>query len=704
MANRLIQEQSPYLRQHASNPVDWFPWGPEAFARARAENKPIFLSVGYSTCHWCHVMERESFTDPEIARLLGASFVSIKVDREERPDIDRVYMTFVQAATGGGGWPMSVWLTPELKPFFGGTYFPPQNLPGRPGFKAVLAHLAGLWTSQRDQIVQRSDHILATLIEATRSAAADRLPIAELRERAFGRASESFDEEHGGFGSAPKFPRPAMIEFLLDVHATSLNGERRDRSLAMVLRTLRRMAAGGMHDQLGGGFHRYAVDAGWRIPHFEKMLYDQAQLAAVYLAAWQLSADPALGEAARKILGYVRRQLTSPEGGFYSAEDADSARPSDPSAHGEGAFYVWTAREIEAVLGPENAALFGFAYGVGPEGNAAPDPHGEFAGQNILFRARSDAACAAEFGLTEKAARSAVAAAAQHLFTEREKRPRPQRDNKIITAWNGLMISAFARAAQVLGDSNFAVAAERAASLLHERLFDPATGRLARTYCAGVRDRRGFAEDYAFLIQGLLDLYEATFAVRWLEWAIQLQEKQNELFWDSAAGGYFSSADDDATVLLRLKEDHDGAEPSPNSVAVRNLARLAAILHRDDWRDLALRTARAFGGQLDRQSTAMPQMLASLGWLEGSPRQIVIAGEPEAADTRLLIGAVWRQYLPRRTLVRLDRASRQFFSAKFAAIADVPEGIGGPAAAYICEDFVCRAPIRDPVELMKSLL
>jgi len=702
--NRLVREKSPYLRQHASNPVAWFPWGAEAFEKARSENKPIFLSIGYSTCHWCHVMERESFTDPETARLLNAGFVSIKVDREERPDVDRVYMAFVQASTGGGGWPMSVWLTPDLKPFLGGTYFPPEDTPGRPGFRHVLSHISELWAGRREQILLQSDEILAALASETRPAAATRAPRpAEIRASALDSWRGAFDRENGGFGHAPKFPRPAVLEFLFDVHATSASATSREESLMMALKTLRGIAAGGIHDLVGGGFHRYSVDAGWRVPHFEKMLYDQAQLAGAFVTASQFSGDPMYAAAARGILAYVRREMTDPGGGFYSAEDADSAIPSNPGHHGEGAFYVWTAEEIEEVLGPTDAPVFNLACGVRPGGNVAVDPSGEFAGGNILHRARTDAECGAASGIGEDAARSVVSAALLRLREARGKRPRPLRDDKVITAWNGLMISAFARAAQAFGDRECAAVAARAAEFLRDRLYNPETGRLSRSYLGGVRDERGFAEDYAFLVQGLLDLYETTFDVRWLDWSARLQDKQHELFWDPEAGGFFENAGDDPSVLLRMKEDSDGAEPSSNAVSVRNLARLAAILGRGDLRALAERTALAFGPQLERAPTALPQMLVSLGWLEGPPGQILVAGEPDSAAAGLMISEVWRRPLRRRVLVRVDRQSREFLGPLVPFVAGLPGEPGGSAKAYVCEDFACRLPVRDPAGLAALL-
>ena len=702
--NRLGREKSPYLRQHAANPVDWFPWGDEAFAKARREKKLIFLSIGYSTCHWCHVMARETFSDPAIARLLNENFVCIKVDREERPDIDRVYQSFVQASTGGGGWPLSVWLTPDLKPFFGGTYFAPEDRDGRPGFKSVLARLTTLWAGQSEQVLQQAGQMLTALAADTRAAAtAGELPLAALREQAFTQLKESFDKEHGGFDAAPKFPMPVNLEFLFDVAATTANPEHRAAALGMAVATLRAMAAGGIHDQLGGGFHRYATDAAWRVPHFEKMLYDQAQLASVYLTGWQLAADPALRDAATDTLTYLRDRLADPEGGFYTAEDAASAAASTPSVHGEGAFYVWTAAELARLLGPEDGPLFAYAFGVQPDGNVSGDSAGELAHQNVLYRAHTDAETAAQFHLPEAAVQARMADAVRALVAVRARRPRPFRDDKIVTAWNGLAISAFARAAQVLGDPAWAATATRAAGFAQARLADAATGELAHSYRAGERDPRGFAEDYAFLIQGLLDLYETTFEVRWLAWAVQLQEKQNRLFGDEAAGGYFANAAGDPSVLLRLKEESDGVEPSANSISVRNLARLGALLHHEEWLALARRTARAFGPQLARAPLAMPQMLVSAAWLEGSPKQILIQGEPGSPAPQRLLAEVRAQFLPRRALALIDTASRPFFAARVPLVAELPDSSPAGATAYVCENFVCQLPTGDPAALAKLL-
>ena len=711
--NRLIHEKSPYLRQHATNPVDWYPWGPEAFARARAEHKLIFLSIGYSTCHWCHVMERESFANPEVAAFLNARFVCIKVDREERPDVDRVYMTFVQATTGAGGWPLNVWLTPDLKPIFGGTYFPPESGPGQPGLKAVGERLAARWIAAPDQLAAQAEEMFTDLVAETQTAAAESLPpVARLRDRLFAQIRDNFDPKNGGFAHSPKFPDAVILDFLLDESSAGADAARRTAARDMAVRTLRALAAGGIHDPLGGGFHRYAVDAAWRVPHFEKMLYDQALVTGALLTGWQLSADPLLRAAALDTLAYVQRDLTDPAGGFYSAEDADSWPVVATEAGGpttgarakqEGAFYLWTAAEIDQVLGPKDAPLFNFAFGVQPNGNVAREHGAELAGKNVLYRARSPSECTQKFGLDEATVQTALAATTAKLTAVRAERPRPARDDKVITAWNGLMISAYARAAQIFGEPSYAATAERAAAFLRDNLRDPATGRLAHSYRAGSRDDRGFAEDYASLIQGLLDLYEATFDLRHLDWAVELQERQDELFWDAAGGGYFASAAGDPGVLLRLKADSDGAEPSPNSVAVRNLARLAAMLHRDDWREAARRIARAFGPKLESAPFDLPQMLSALGWLERPPQQILITGAAGDARATRLVAEVWRRHLPRHVLLRIDGPGRPGLEARVAFIRELPNETDAPPMTYVCENFACRLPTSDPTVLAKQL-
>jgi uncharacterized protein YyaL (SSP411 family) len=469
--NRLSQEKSPYLLQHAHNPVDWRPWGKEAFEESKKTNRPIFLSIGYSTCHWCHVMERESFENEAIAKILNDNFVCIKVDREERPDVDRIYMTYVQATTGGGGWPMSVWLTPELTPFVGGTYFPPEDRYGRPGFPTVLQRISEAWHRDREKIVASSREVIDRLRSDTQSGKADGAAVShEVLDAGFALFRRSFDERRGGFGGAPKFPRPVSLNFLLRYHARIKNKE----ALDMVVKTQRAMAKGGMNDQLGGGFHRYSVDADWFVPHFEKMLYDQAQLAISYLEAYQISGDRSLADSARQIFDYVLRDMLDKDGGFYSAEDADSViDPAKPEEKGEGAFYIWTQAEIEKLLGETAAKYFCYQFGVKPTGNVDHDPQNEFTGKNILFLAHTTEETAAHFKASAGEVASSIAASKTKLLAERSKRVRPHLDDKVLTAWNGLMISAFAKGGAILSEPRYSKAAHRAADFILARLYDP---------------------------------------------------------------------------------------------------------------------------------------------------------------------------------------------------------------------------------------
>ncbi len=542
--------------------MDWYPWGEEAFAAAARENKPIFLSVGYSTCHWCHVMERESFENEEIAAVLNRSFVSIKVDREERPDVDRVYMLFVQASTGSGGWPMSVFLTPERKPFFGGTYFPPDNRYGRPGFAAVLQNLARAWQEERFRIEQSGVQILGQLERYAAGPNEGGVATKEALDSAYQVFRKMFDPRYGGFGGAPKFPRPSVHNFLVRYYAETWNRE----ALEMALTTLREMAKGGMNDQLGGGFHRYSVDERWFVPHFEKMLYDQAQLAISYLEAFQITRDGQYASAARDIFSYVLHDLTHPDGAFYSAEDADSAvAGGDAHEKREGAFYVWSWEELNAALAPPDAAVFAYRFGVEEHGNVEEDPHGEFRGRNILYQAHTVEETAAHFKISPVEARATLSASAIKLQEIRSARPRPHLDDKTLTAWNGLMISAFAKGAQVLNEPRYADAARAAAGFIRRHLWNQERGELLRRYRDGEAAIAGFLDDYAFLANALLDLYETSFDPEDFRFAARLAERAIELFEDREHGAFFSVAASDEELVLRLKDDYDGAEPSGNS-------------------------------------------------------------------------------------------------------------------------------------------
>jgi len=677
VTNHLTAEKSPYLQQHAHNPVDWYPWGEAAFEKSRKEDKPIFLSVGYSTCHWCHVMERESFENEQLAALLNRWFVPVKVDREERPDVDRIYMTFVQASTGSGGWPMSVFLTPELKPFFGGTYFPPDNRYGRPGFGAVLERIAEAWRNERGRIVQSSGDVIAQLIQFTAPQYAGNTgpstgaPDKAILDSAFQHFRRMYDSAHGGFGSAPKFPRPVVFNFLLRYHVRS----RRPEALDMTLETLRAMANGGMHDQLGGGFHRYSVDERWFVPHFEKMLYDQAQLAISYLEAFQITHDPFYAKIARSTLDYVLRDMTHAEGGFYSAEDADSViDPENPKEKGEGAFYIWSAEELK------DYPRFASIYGVEEHGNVREDPHGEFTGKNILYlREPMDDATEAEL-------QSAKAA----LLAIRSKRVRPHLDDKILTAWNGLMITAFAKGAQVLDEARYLAAAQRAASFILTRMYDANTGILRRRYRDGDAAIAGFLDDYAFFIGALLDLYEADFDPGHIKTAMALTDKMRELFEDQAEGAFFSTAAGDSSLVLRMKDDYDGAEPSGNAAALIDLLRLAHFTDRADYRAAAERTLEALGPKITQQAVAVPQMLVGLDYALGPRGEVVIAGDAEE-----FLRHVRSRFLP-RTVALLS-------GARFFPAAAGMREVDGKPTAYVCQDYVCQLPVNDVSKLDELL-
>ena len=700
--NRLANQKSPYLLQHAHNPVDWYPWGEEAFEKARQEQKPIFLSVGYSTCHWCHVMERESFSDPGIAEVMNRHFVSIKVDREERPDVDRIYMSYVQASTGSGGWPMSVFLTPELKPFYGGTYFPPEDRYGRIGFRTLLLRIAEVWEKDRAKVTEaagRATQALQAYVEVSGSKADVAQPA--VLTHTYEQFQRSYDATYGGFGGAPKFPRPVMFNFLLRYYART--GEK--EALDMTLHTLRAMARGGMHDHLGGGFHRYSTDATWHVPHFEKMLYDQAQLAVSYTEVYQITDDPFFAEMTRDILGYALRDMRSPEGGFYSAEDADSLLEHGKPEHAEGAFYVWEAAEIERVLGAKTAAVFNYYYGVEPSGNVPErqDIQGELKGRNILVVRHTVAETAKKFGKLSSEVEKLLAESRKKLFQVRAKRPRPPLDDKVLTAWNGLMVSALARASTALDEPKYCQAAESAARFIQTELYDAKTGELQRRHREGEAAIQGFLEDYAYLIQGLIDLYEASFDVRWLEWAVRLQEKQDDLFWDASAGGYFATTGKDPSLLFRMREDYDGAEPAGNSVAALNLLRLGEMADRDDWRQKARQTFAVFGKQLEGFPQSLPQLVAALDYALSKPKQIIIAGEPGSKDTQALLRLVHDRFIPNKVLLLADGARGQEKLAGWLPFVKFIQRKDGRATAYVCEDYVCKLPTSDP-EVVARLL
>uniref|UniRef100_A0A8C9QWA2 Spermatosis associated 20 n=1 Tax=Scleropages formosus TaxID=113540 RepID=A0A8C9QWA2_SCLFO len=723
--NRLSMERSPYLLQHAHNPVDWFPWGQEAFNKAKKEDKPIFLSVGYSTCHWCHVMERESFEDIEIGRILSDNFVCIKVDREERPDVDKVYMTFVQATSGGGGWPMSVWLTPDLQPFIGGTYFPPRDTGHRPGLKTILLRIIEQWQNNRASLESSGQRVIEALKKGTAIAASPGVgpPLApEVAHRCFQQLAHSYEEEYGGFRDAPKFPTPVNLIFLISFWATNRSTSEGAEALRMALHTMRMMALGGIHDHVAQGFHRYSTDSSWHVPHFEKMLYDQAQLAVAYITAYQVSGEQLFADVARDVLLYVSRDLSDKSGGFYSAEDADSLPTMASTEKKEGAFCVWTAGEIRDLLpepvegatgGATRADIFMHHYGVKEQGNVEPeqDPHGELQGQNVLIVRYSAELTATRFGLSVEKTKEELAAARERLAEVRRGRPSPHLDTKMISSWNGLMLSGFARVGAVLGDQALVERAEQAAKFLQDHLWDEAKQVILHSCYRGdemeveqiASPIAGFLDDYAFVVCGLLDLYEATLDTRWLSWAEELQLKQDQFFWDSQGGGYFCSDPTDPTLLLVLKQDQDGAEPSANSVSAMNLLRLSQYTGRQEWARRSEQLLAAFSDRLVKVPIALPEMVRSLMAQHYTLKQVIIRGQPSAEDTASLVACVNGLFLPHKVLMLADGDTDGFLYQRLPVLATL-RPLEGSATAYVCQNFTCALPVTCPEELRRLLL
>ena len=668
--NRLAGEKSPYLLQHQFNPVDWYPWGEEAFAKARRKNLPIFVSIGYSTCHWCHVMERESFENQDIASFLKDHFVSIKVDREERPDVDKIYMTFVQATTGQGGWPLNVFLTPDLKPFYGGTYFPPGAQQGRPGFLQLLKQIHQLWTDRHQDLVGSASEIHARLEQAS-STNLRTSPVvlsAEVVRQAGKLFKEGFDSRNGGFSGAPKFPQPSQPQFLLR-YARRFKDE---EAVKMVLQTCDHMATGGIHDQLGGGFARYSVDAEWLVPHFEKMLYDNAQLVQLYLEAYLVSAETRQAEVARDILAYVLRDMTHPEGGFYSAEDADS------EGH-EGKFYCWTREELSKLLSTEEFKVVVNYFGVTEKGNFVDHSHPHpLAHQNVLSIV-SPHLSSADHRLLESAKRK--------MFEARSQRVRPHLDDKVLASWNGLMLGAFARAFSVLGDEQYLAAAEKNLAFLQNNVWDAKRKVLYHRWRDGVSDQVQLLESYAFLLSGVLDLYEATLAPKHLDFALALADAMLAHFYDQDNGGFWQSTAGAKDLILRIKEDYDGAEPSGNSVAIMSLLRLAHITERKDLASAAEKSLRLFAQRLQQLPQAVPYMLQALDFNLEEPKRAVVAGDPADSATRQLLHAIHSVYQPNKVVLGNTGLVEPFAKTLPAK--------SGPLV-YLCTGTACQSPSNDP--------
>ncbi len=675
--NLLAREKSPYLLQHAHNPVNWFAWNEAAFEKSRREQKPIFLSIGYSTCHWCHVMERESFEDEKVAAFLNEHFVSIKVDREERPDVDRIYMTFVQATAGQGGWPLNVFLTPDLKPFFGGTFFPPANRYGRPGFLQLLQQIHQLWETRRADLTDSAAEVHARLERMTErnETASGQLLHPEVLRRAGELFKAAFDPVHGGFGGAPKFPQPSQPQFLLR-HAKRFND---NEALRMVLSTCDHMAAGGIHDQLGGGFARYSVDAEWLVPHFEKMLYDNAQLTQLYLEAYLVSEESRYADVARDILTYVLRDMTHPDGGFYSAEDADS------EGH-EGKFYCWTRGVLSELLTPEELKVTVRYFGITEQGNFAdhsnPSP---LPNQNVLS--------IVDPKLSDAEAKL-LAGARSKMLEARGRRIRPHLDDKILTSWNGLMLGAFARAVTVLGEDTYRQAAEKNLEFIQTKLWDKETKTLYHRWRDGERDSVQLLEGYAFLLSGVIELYEATLSPKYLEFGVNLAEVMLAKFHDAADGGFWQSAADAKDLILRVKEEYDGAEPSGNSVAILSLLKLGAMTGRKDFAEAATQSLQLFSDRLQRAPQAVPYLLAALDFSLQEPKRVVITGDSNSGKTRELLRAVHLVYQPNKIVLTNSGMVEEFARM-------LPAG-NGPVV-YLCTGTSCQAPTNEPGKLKQLL-
>jgi len=688
--NRLIHEKSPYLLQHASNPVDWYPWGEEAFALARKLDKPIFLSIGYSTCHWCHVMEHESFEDHQVAGMMNRYFVCIKVDREERPDIDHVYMTASQSMTGRGGWPMTILMTPEKMPFFAGTYLPRRGSNGRPGMLELIPQAGRLWQQDRERLLVDARKVTQMLEQSTQTTAPN--PITEeTLDSVWNGLVNAYDPDTGGFGRAPKFPTPHRLTFLLRYWKRSGNA----KALAMVEKTLREMRNGGMYDQLGYGFHRYSTDSTWLLPHFEKMLYDQALLTIAYVETYQATGNAFYGNVAGEILTYVQRDMTSPEGGFYSGEDADSEGE-------EGLFYLWEPREISAILGKQVGDFFNSLFNIENGGNFRDQSSGKRTGRSIPHLQKSLEELAKEHEMTTEALAHNIDIMRTRLFAYRENRIHPLKDDKILTDWNGLMIAAMAKAGRALNDERYIDSAARAADFALSTLRQK-NGRLWKRYRAGEAGLPAHLEDYAFLSWGLIELYEATFEVKYLRAAIDLTATMLDLFWDDAAGGFFMTANDGEKLLIRGKEIYDGAIPSGNSVAVLNLLRLHRMVAKEAYRAKAEAMLKTFSGSLNKAGTNYCQMMNAVDFSIGPSVEIVVAGTPGSDDLALMLSTIRGVFAPNKVvLFRPDNEEHPEISG-LAEYTSKQSSIDGKATAYVCRNFACKAPETDPDLVRKEL-
>ena len=686
IANKLVNEQSPYLLQHAYNPVDWYPWSEEAFEKARIENKPIFLSIGYSTCHWCHVMEKESFEDEEVAKLMNEAFVSIKVDREERPDIDGIYMTVCQILTGSGGWPLTIVMTPEKKPFFAGTYFPRLGRYGRAGMMELIPQLSELWNSKNDDILKSAEEISHALINSSKFSG-DEILSSEILDQAFNELSRRFDPENGGFGKSPKFPTPHNLTFLLRYWSKNKN----EYALFMVEKTLKEMRLGGIYDHIGFGFHRYSTDPQWLVPHFEKMLYDQALLAIAYIEAYQATKKELFENTVKEILEYVNRDMRSKKGGFYSAEDADSEGE-------EGKYYLWTVDEVRAIL-KDDADLFLEIFNCEPAGNWIDPMHGGKVGTNILHLQTTMDEYSSKSNVSTGILEIKIALAQKQLLEAREKRIHPHKDDKILTDWNGLMISAFAKAAQVFDEKKYIEIAESTAKFILNHM-TLQNGRLLHRYRNGNADIAGNLDDHAFLIAALLDLYETTFSVDHLIDALKLNDDLIKYFWDENDGAFFFTATDSEKLLVRQKEIYDGAIPSGNSIALLNLVRLYRFTGRTEFEVKASQMIKTFSQLIKTSPSAYTQFLSAFDFYIGPSKEILLVGNDDEKVKRFL--RILREiFIPNKVIIYKDDRTEDKLS-KAAEFTKSYQSLNG-AEAYICENFSCRLPVTSEKDLIALL-
>ncbi|MFC1892740.1 thioredoxin domain-containing protein [Chloroflexota bacterium] len=680
--NKLIFQKSPYLLQHAENPVDWYTWSEEAFEKAKKENKPVFLSIGYSTCHWCHVMAHESFEDTEVAKLMNETFVSVKVDREERPDIDSVYMTVCQMMTGSGGWPLTIIMTPNKEPFFAATYIPKETRFGRVGMLTLIPRIKELWSTRQAEVMSSATQVTASLQSIAKGAPGEGLdePLLHL---AYEHLLERFDEHRGGFGSAPKFPTPHNILFLLRYWKRTSN----EKALNMVEKTLQSLRRGGIYDHIGFGFHRYSTDSTWLVPHFEKMLYDQALLAIAYTEGYQATAKKEYAQTAREIFTYVLRDMTSPEGGFYSAEDADSEGE-------EGKFYIWTSDEIQRILPEKEANLALKLFNISEEGNFMDEVAGSKNGHNILHMTKPIDEFASELGMSITSLRAQIEEIREKLFAYREKRIHPHKDDKILTDWNGLMIAALAKGAQVFDEPRYASAARRAVDFILKDV-RTAAGRILHRYRDGESGVTGHVDDYAFLIYGLLELYEATFDINYIRTAQDLNDDLIEYFWDHENGGFYFTADDGERLLVRQKEIYDGAVPSGNSVAMLNLLRLGRITASADLEQKAAKIGQAFHTNVSQIPSGHAQLMVAVDFAVGPSYEVVIAGSSQGDDTKKMLNAIQGIFVPNKIVILHPTGQKPPLIDHIVPFIKDYKSKNGKATAYVCLNYNCQLPTND---------